>query len=77
MTNGKMTVDMDSEAPGLDIYYSIDGSMPGIYSIKYVKPVELPAGNIMLRVVSYRNGKQIGHLIVLNPEELKKRAAEK
>ena len=77
VTNGKMTVDMDSEAPGLDIYYSIDGSMPGIYSIKYAKQIELPAGNIMLRVVGYRNGKQIGHLIVLNPEELKKRAAEK
>jgi hexosaminidase len=75
--DGKMLVDMDSEVPGLDIYYSIDGSMPGIYSIKYTKPVELPAGPIILRVVTYRNGRQIGHLIILNPEELKKRSAEK
>lgn len=70
---GKMTVDMDSELPGLDIYYTIDGAMPNMYSPKYTKPVEIPDGPITIRVVTYRNGKQIGHLISLNPEELKKR----
>ena len=70
---GKMTLEMDSEAPGLDIYYSLDGSMPNIYSLKYSKPVEIPDGPVSLRVVTYRNGKQIGHLITLKPEDLKKR----
>ena len=72
---GKMTVDMDSEVPGLDIYYTIDGAMPNIYSPKYSKPVEIPDGPVTIRVVTYRNGKQIGHLISLNPEELKKRVS--
>lgn len=70
---GEMTLEMDSEVPGLDIYYTIDGAMPNTYSTRYSKPVELPEGPITVRVVTYRNGKQIGHLITLRPEDLKKR----
>jgi hexosaminidase len=71
--DGKTTVNMDSEVPGLDIFYTIDGAMPNLYSPKYSKPVGLPEGPVTLRVITYRNGKQIGHLITLTPEELKKR----
>ena len=71
--DGKMTLIMDSEVPGLDIYYTIDGSMPNTYSPRYSKPVELPDGPITARVVTYRDGKRIGHLITLRPEDLKKR----
>jgi hexosaminidase len=71
--DGKLTVNMDSEVPGLDIFYTIDGAMPNTYSPKYTKPVELPEGPVTLRVATYRNGKQIGHLITLTPEMLKKR----
>jgi hexosaminidase len=71
--DGKLTVEMGSEVPGLDIFYSIDGAMPNTYSPKYAKPVEIPEGPVTLRVVTYRGGKQIGHLITLRPEELKKR----
>ncbi len=72
--DGKMTVDMDSEVPGLDIYYTIDGAMPNEYAPKYSKPVNIPEGPVTLRVVTYRDGKRIGHLITLRPDELKKRA---
>ena len=68
-----MTLEMDSEVPGLDIYYTIDGAMPNTYSTRYSKPVKLPEGPITVRVVTYRNGKQIGHLVTLRPEDLKKR----
>ncbi len=71
--DGKMTITMSPEAPDLDIFYSVDGSMPDNYSPKYAKPFQLPEGPVTLRVVTYRNGKPIGHLITLNPEELKKR----
>jgi hexosaminidase len=72
--SGKITVTMESELPGLDIFYSVDGSMPDSFSLRYSKPFDLPDGPVTLRVVSYRNGKPIGHLITLNPDQLKRRA---
>jgi hexosaminidase len=73
--DGKMTLNLDSEVPGLDIFYTVDGAMPNIYSPKYSKPVEIPDGPVTVRVVTYRDGKQLGHLITLKPEDLKKRIA--
>ena len=72
-TETKLKVDLKSEVPGLDIFYTVDGSMPGMYSSKYNKPVDVPEGPVTLRVATFRNGKQIGHLITLKPEDLKKR----
>jgi hexosaminidase len=74
MKDSTMWIDMAAEVPGIDIYYSIDGSMPDEYSPKYSDPFALPEGPITLRVVSYRNGQEIGHLITLTPELLKQRA---
>lgn len=71
--SGKITIEMETEVPGLDIFYTFDGSMPGIYSPKYTKPVEVPDGPVTVRIATFRNGKQIGHLITLKPEDLKKR----
>jgi hexosaminidase len=48
--------------------------MPDNYSPKYGKPFELPEGPITLRVVTYRGGEEIGHLITLKPQDLKDRA---
>jgi hexosaminidase len=37
-------------------------------------PFDLPEGGpVTLRVITYRNGKPIGHLITLNPEDLRRR----
>lgn len=72
--DGKLWLEMDNEMPGLDIFYSIDDTMPDRFSSKYVQPVELPEGPITLRVITYRDGKPIGHLITLSREALEKRA---
>jgi hexosaminidase len=72
--SGKLWVDMAVEVPGIDIFYTINGSMPDEYSPKYSNPFELPEGPITLRVITYRNGEEIGHLIMLDPEVLKERA---
>ncbi len=74
MKDGKMWVEMEPEIAGLDIYYTIDGTMPDNYSPKYTRPVLIPEGPVWLRVVSYRNGSPIGHMIILTPEQLKRRA---
>ncbi|MCX6222683.1 MAG: family 20 glycosylhydrolase [Bacteroidia bacterium] len=71
--DGKLKVEMETEMPGLDIFYTIDDTMPDSYSTKYTKPVDLPNGPITLRVISYRNGKPIGHLITLKQDDLKRR----
>ena len=76
MKDGKMWVEMEPEIPGLDIYYTIDGTMPDNYSPKYTQPVLIPEGPVTLRVVSYRNGSPIGHMIILPPDQLKKRAGK-
>lgn len=73
MKKGKMQVEITSEVPGLDIFYTIDDAMPGRYSPRYTGIVELPEGDITLRVVTYKNNERIGHLITLSREDLKNR----
>jgi hexosaminidase len=73
--DGKKTLIIETEVTGLDIYYTLDGAMPNAYAPKYSKPVEIPEGPVTARIVTYRNGKQIGHLITLKPEDLKKRVS--
>lgn len=72
--DGKLMLEMEAEFPGLEIYYSIDDTMPDNFSAKYSKPVELPDGPITLRAITYRDGKPIGHLITLKRKDLEARA---
>jgi hexosaminidase len=74
--NGKLLLTMESEASNLEIYYTIDDAMPDKYTTRYIQPVELPEGPITLRVITYREGKPIGHLITLKREELERRAGK-
>ncbi|GAB4015903.1 beta-N-acetylhexosaminidase [Spirosoma koreense] len=73
MNNGKLRLELAGEIPGLDIYYTIDDTMPDQFATKYSQPVDLPDGPITLRVITYRNGKPIGHLITLTRDALQKR----
>jgi len=74
--NGKLLLTMESEAPNINIYYTIDDAMPDKYTTRYAETVELPEGPITLRVITYRDGKPIGHLITLKREELERRAGK-
>ena len=72
--DGKLTVDMASEMPGVQIFYTIDDTMPDQYATKYTQPVTLPDGPITLRVITYRDNKSIGHLITLKRDQLERRS---
>jgi hexosaminidase len=72
--DGVLVLHMEPEIPGLDIFYTIDDSMPDRFSPRYTGPVDLPEGPITLRVRSYRNGAPIGHLITLSRAALQGRA---
>jgi hexosaminidase len=71
--DGKMTLSMETEIAGMEIYYTIDDTMPDKYSLKYTKSIELPEANITLRVQTYRNGIPTGRLITLKKQDLENR----
>ncbi len=64
---------LETEIEGLDIYYSYDGSFPDNYYPKYTRPLIIPKDALDVRLVTYRNGKQVGKQITLPVSELAKR----
>lgn len=70
---GKLWLDMSTEIPGLEIYYTIDDAMPDKFTARYSQPFELPEGPVTLRVITYRDGKPIGRLITLSLKQLEAR----
>lgn len=74
--DGKLLVNLEAEIPQLDIFYSIDDTVPSKYGNKYSQTIEIPEGPITLRVITYRKGQPIGRLITLKRDELKKRAGQ-
>ncbi|SKC73664.1 beta-N-acetylhexosaminidase [Ohtaekwangia koreensis] len=71
--SGKLIIELATEVPGLDIYYTVDNSIPNQYYPKYNSPIEYPAGADNLRVITFRKGEPVGRLISLKTEELEKR----
>ncbi len=69
----KLQLELESEIPGLDIYYTLDDTMPDQFSTRYTQPIDLPDGPSTLRVITYRAGKPIGHLITIPRDALQKR----
>jgi len=67
-------LDLSTEVPGLVIYYTLNGTMPDDHASKFVQVVEVPEGPVTLRVITYRDGKPIGHLITLDRDALERRA---
>lgn len=74
---GRLLLHIDSEIEGVEHHYSIDESAPDNQYPKYSKPVALADDVMTVRIISYRNGKQIGRQINLPVTELKKRAEKK
>ncbi|QEC68179.1 family 20 glycosylhydrolase [Panacibacter ginsenosidivorans] len=70
---GSPEVSISTEIEGLDVYYSIDESIPDNYFPKYSKPIVMPADAEHLKVITYKNGKQVGQLISLSIDQLKSR----
>jgi hexosaminidase len=71
----KVIASISTEINGLDIYYTLDESIPDKYTPKYKQPLEIPNGNdVTLKVITYKEGKPVGKIIALSRETLKKRA---
>jgi len=75
-TKGELRCIMEGEVEGLDIYYTINDQLPDNYSEKYTAPFLIPDDVLSLKVISYRDGKQIGKYLNIPIESLRKRAAK-
>ncbi len=73
----KLKVELATEIKDLDIYYSFDNTFPDHHSLKYKGALTPPTDAVQLKVVTYRGKKQMGRLITMPIDELKKRADTK
>ncbi len=68
-----LQVVLTTEIEGLNIYYSFDNSHPDNFYPKYNGPLNIPTDASLLRVVTYRNDKQVGKEIDMPVSELRNR----
>jgi hexosaminidase len=71
--DGKITIELTSEVENVDLYYTVDNTIPNQYVSKYKSTITFPDGADNFRIISYRNGKAIGRLISIKTEDLVKR----
>lgn len=74
--NGELEVVLSAELDGLDIYYSVDETNPDAHYPRYTNPVRRPKDAVHLKVVTYRNGKQVGKLIRMPFKTLEERLSK-
>ncbi|MXV52090.1 family 20 glycosylhydrolase [Pedobacter sp. HMF7647] len=59
----QLQINLSTEVSGLDIYYTFDNSFPDNFYPKYTAPLVAPKDAVMLKMITYRDGKPIGRLI--------------
>jgi hexosaminidase len=62
-----------TEIPGIDLYYTFDGSNPDTNYPRYNGPLTIPPGADQLRIAPYRRGERIGEQLNLTITEMEKR----
>ena len=72
--NKSIRIHLDTEIKKLDINYTFDNTFPDGFSPKYTDTLRVPIGADHLRVVSFRNNKQVGKMITITIKDLEKRA---
>jgi hexosaminidase len=70
-------IELATEVDDLTIHYSFDNTFPDHFSPKYTTALEPPKDAVQLKVVTYRGKKQMGRLLVMPIDELKRRADKK
>jgi hexosaminidase len=76
LKDGKLMADLSTEIAGLDIFYTLNETMPDTHTPQYKVPIEIPEGPVSLKVMTYRHGKPVGKMVVLPREMLVKRATK-
>lgn len=71
--NGKYFVNMQTQVDAVELHYSFDNSYPDKFYSKYNGPVAIPSDASLLRVICYKDGKQVGRDISITIQKLKER----
>ncbi|HKZ36738.1 MAG TPA: family 20 glycosylhydrolase, partial [Chryseolinea sp.] len=75
-SDGQLTIDLITEVPAIDIFYTVDNTIPNQYYSKYKGTIVFPPGADMLRVITYRDNKPLGRLVSIKTEDLEKRVGK-
>ncbi|WP_207420839.1 beta-N-acetylhexosaminidase [Desertivirga brevis] len=75
--NNTVVMELTTEIPGLDIYYSFDNSFPDSFYPKYKAPLTIPKDAVNLRVITYRDKKPVGRMITASVADLRARVRRK
>lgn len=75
--NKKMRVELKPEIDGLSMHYSFDNSFPDKFYPAYKEPLEVPVDAVQLKIITYKDGRQVGRPIVVSIDDLKKRIPSK
>ena len=71
---GALLLDFETEIDGLTVHYSFDNSFPDYHYPAYGRTsIPVPVDAAPLKVVTYRAGKQVGRMMTISVEELRKR----
>lgn len=70
-------VKLETEIEGLSIHYSFDNSFPDNFYPAYKEQLTVPADASTMKLITCRNNKPIGRMMVLTIAELRKRAGIK
>jgi hexosaminidase len=71
---GNLLLDFETEIDGLTVHYSFDNSFPDYQYPAYGRSsIPVPVDAAPLKVVTYRAGKQVGRMMTISVEDLRKR----
>ena len=71
---GNLLLDFETEIDGLTVHYSFDNSFPDYHYPAYGSTsVLVPVDAAPLKVVTYRAGKQVGRMMTISIDDLRKR----
>lgn len=72
-----IVIKLGTEIEGLSIHYSFDNSLPDQFYPKYSSALIVPKDAAAIKMITYRDGKPSGRMIVIPVAELRKRAGIK
>lgn len=75
-SDNTLTVQLNSQIDGLDLYYSFDNSYPDNHYARYNGSIHVPKEASLFRFISYRKDKPIGRMISIPVSDLWKRGTE-